>query len=117
MSKDGTIYVGSGVYDLEGGGFAGLFSFYTNGTLRSNLTTTGPGIPPSPIVGSNGIVYSADSAEGTYYGICDDGSVCMQYKIPNYNDTQYLSGIAMSLDGTIYFADGKYLYALGSNMS
>jgi hypothetical protein len=116
LSKDGIIFVGSGVYDLEGGGNAGLFSFYPNGTSNGNLTGGSAGIPPTPLISSNGIVYYADPGLG-YYEACNYALICLEYKISNYNATQYLSGVAMSSDGTVYFADGRYLYALGSNTS
>jgi outer membrane protein assembly factor BamB len=119
LAKNGTLYFAGGDYDPEGCGEPGwIMSVLTNGTYVNDIEQLGcHGIPSSPLVGSDGTVYAAIISPYTpesYRGFCSDGNLCLNFTLPE-SSGRPMSAIAMSANGTIYFADGYNIYAFGQS--
>jgi outer membrane protein assembly factor BamB len=100
IGPDGTIYVGSGDYNL--------YAINPDGSKKWTFLTTGD-VESSPAVGSDGTVY-VGSDDGKLYAINPNGTI--KWSVTTGNIIQ--SSPAIGADGTVYVgSDDHNLYAVG----
>ncbi len=100
-------------YGYYSGGLPDIFhcsDLHGNLIWQYNADTAQP-CTTSPLVASNGTIYTGDN-RGYFYAFNNDGSLRWRYKTPN----AIYSTTSINLDSTVYFAGSdKYLYALTSD--
>jgi outer membrane protein assembly factor BamB len=118
LLSDGTIYVGSALFNSETGTSRGiLYAINPDGTEKWSFTTDFNGaVESSPAIGIDGTVY-VGSDDNNLYAINPNGAEKWAFAtaIDAYNPVQ--SSPAIGIDGTVYVGAGDLgnLYAIDAN--
>lgn len=103
IDNQGTIYLAD----------ASLFAIYPNGTLKWQYRINGGWSQTTPIIDTNGTIYTASAYKSPnyIYAVNPDGTTKWLY--PIYGEIH--SSFAMGTDGTLYFGCGSSIIALNTN--
>jgi len=110
IGSDGTIYYGSGDYNLSRGGGTRLYAFNPNGTEKWSFDA-GNDVTSSPAVGLDGIIY-VGSGSGNLHAINPNGTEKWHFTTGSFVE----SSPTIGMDGTIYVGSSDdRLYAVNPN--
>jgi len=99
IDSNGTIYIGSHRF----------YAINPNGTLKWEFS--GGSIEATcPAIDDNGIIYVGTHDSGYLYAIYPNGSLKWKYRVSGVDSSPTIGN-----DGTIYFANNKYIKALNLN--